>query len=313
MIFQFYWFIWEDNFKCSTWNTIRNNKMTSEKTTPYLICKDHTVSNKYFELIYNYELDMLVTKPQPTTIELPSYYESDAYISHTDSKKSITDKLYQTVKKYALYKKLQLINSFETSGKNILDVGCGTGDFLLTCKKNGWNITGVEPNVKVKKIAVDKLNMKLFSDITQLNSKKFDVITLWHALEHVQNLTTHVENVKSLLKPNGVLIVAVPNFKSYDATFYRQFWAAYDVPRHLWHFSKQAIELLFLKQKMKVVKILPMKFDSFYVSLLSEKYKTGKTNYLKAFYIGLVSNFKALSSKEYSSLIYLIKNTKNSF
>lgn len=286
-------------------------KMTGEKITPYLTCKDHTVSNKYFELIYNNELDMLETEPQPTTLELTSYYKSDAYISHTDSKRSITDKLYQIVKKYALYKKLQLINSFKTSGKKLLDVGCGTGDFLLTCKKKGWNVTGVEPNIKAKKIAVDKLNAELFSNITLISSQKFDVITLWHVLEHVPNLTAHIENVKSLLKTNGVLIVAVPNFKSYDATFYKQFWAAFDVPRHLWHFSKQAIQGLFSKQRMEVVKILPMKFDSFYISLLSEKYKTGKTNYLNAFYIGLVSNIKALRTKEYSSLIYIIKNTEN--
>jgi len=284
------------------------------ETTHYLTCKDYTVTNKIFDLLYDKELDMLETFPQPRKEELLGYYESDDYISHTDSKKSGTDKLYQFVKKISLGSKLKLINSFKTSDKNLLDVGCGTGDFLLTCKNNGWKVTGVEPNPKAKISAENKLTVEsaseIYSEINQLkNEAQFDVITLWHVLEHVPNLETYISTLKLLLKPNGILIIAVPNFKSYDANYYKQFWAAFDVPRHLWHFSKKSIQGLFAKQEMSVVKILPMVFDSFYVSLLSEKYKNGKSNFLKAFYIGLVSNIKAIGTKEYSSLIYIIKNT----
>lgn len=283
------------------------------ETTHYLTCKDYTVSNKKFDLLYHETLDMLVTFPQPKAEELAGYYESDDYISHTDSKKSGTDKLYQIVKKIALASKLKLINSFKTADKNLLDVGCGTGDFLLTCKNNGWKVIGVEPNAKARISAEDKLKREsaseIYFEINQLNNEaQFDVITLWHVLEHVPNLEIYLEALKLRLKPNGTLIVAVPNFKSYDANYYKQFWAAYDVPRHLWHFSKKSIQGLFAKQKMIVVKILPMVFDSFYVSLLSEKYKNGKSNFLKAFYIGLISNLKAMGTKEYSSLIYIIKN-----
>jgi ubiquinone/menaquinone biosynthesis C-methylase UbiE len=211
---------------------------------------------------------------------------------------------------------LKLINSFKTADKNLLDVGCGTGDFLLICKNSGWTVTGVEPNVKAKIAAENKLKGKsdseIYSEINQLKSEaQFDVITLWHVLEHVPNLEAYISTLKKLLKPNGVLIVAVPNFKSYDASYYKQFWAAFDVPRHLWHFSKKSIHLLFEKHEMSVVKILPMWFDSFYVSLLSEKYKNVKGNFLKAFCIGLISNIKAISTKEYSSLIYILKNAKN--
>ncbi|WP_372768233.1 class I SAM-dependent methyltransferase [Lutibacter sp.] len=284
------------------------------ETTHYLTCKDYTVSNKIFDLLYHEALDMLETFPQPKIEELSGYYESDDYISHTDSKKSGTEKLYQFVKKIALGSKLKLINSFKTTDKNLLDVGCGTGDFLLTCKNNGWKVTGVEPNPKAKISAENKLRVesdsKIYSEINHLkNEAKFDVITLWHVLEHVPNLDIYISTLKLLLKPNGVLIIAVPNFKSYDANYYKQFWAAFDVPRHLWHFSKKSIQGLFAKQEMSVIKILPMVFDSFYVSLLSEKYKNGKSNFLKAFYIGLISNIKAMGTKEYSSLIYLIKNT----
>ncbi|MDP3360015.1 MAG: class I SAM-dependent methyltransferase [Lutibacter sp.] len=291
------------------------NKMIPE-TTHFLTCKDYTVSNNKFDLLYDGKLDMLETFPQPKPEELSGYYESDDYISHTDSKETVVDKLYQIVKKHALSNKLKLINSFKTADKNLLDVGCGTGDFLLICKNNGWKVTGVEPNAKAKIFAENKLNGKsaseIYPKINQINNEaQFDVITLWHVLEHVPNLEAYISTLKKLLKPNGVLIVAVPNFKSYDAHHYKQFWAAFDVPRHLWHFSKKSIHLLFEKHKMSVVKILPMWFDSFYVSLLSEKYKNGKGNFLKAFYIGFISNIKAISTKEHSSLIYLLKNAKN--
>ena len=288
--------------------------MISE-TTHYLTCKDFTVSNKNFDLVYHQEFDMLETFPQPKAEELSGYYESDAYISHTDSKETIIDKLYQIVKKITLSNKLKLLNSFKTADKNLLDVGCGTGDFLLICKNNGWTVTGVEPNEKAKNTTKNKLrgtqDPEIYSEINQLISEaQFDVITLWHVLEHVPNLEAYISTLKKLLKPNGVLIVAVPNFKSYDANYYKQFWAAFDVPRHLWHFSKKSIQLLFGKHEMRVVKILPMWFDSFYVSLLSEKYKNGKGNFVKAFYVGFMSNLKAIASREHSSLIYLLKNAK---
>ncbi len=288
--------------------------MSSEKVR-YLTCKDYTVSAKNFDLLYHSAMDMLETFPQPKAEELSGYYESDDYISHTDSKETVIDQLYQIVKKHALTNKLKLINSFKTADKNLLDIGCGTGDFLLVCKNNGWKVTGVEPNAKAKITADNKLkgtsDSEVYDEINQLkNEAQFDVITLWHVLEHVPNLEAYISTLKKLLKPNGVLIVAVPNFKSFDANYYKQYWAAFDVPRHLWHFSQKSIQLLFSKQEMNVVKILPMWFDSFYVSLLSEKYKNGKSNFLKAFYIGLISNMKAMSTKEYSSLIYILKKAK---
>ncbi|REE83614.1 methyltransferase family protein [Lutibacter oceani] len=286
--------------------------MNSKKEL-FLTCKDYTVSNKKFDLLYNSEFEMLETHPAPKGNELASYYESEDYISHTDSKKSLVDKVYQIVKKVALKNKLKLINSFKTEEKNLLDVGCGTGDFLLTCKNNGWNVVGVEPNKNARNLTETKLfgntSTHIFSDLDVLNSKQFDVITLWHVLEHVPDLEVYISKLKLLLKPNGVLVIAVPNFKSYDASYYKQYWAAFDVPRHLWHFSKNSIQKLFSREEMNVEKILPMKFDSFYVSLLSEKYKNSKSNFLKAFYVGLTSNMKAMSSNEYSSLIYIIKNS----
>ena len=272
----------------------------------FLVCKDHSVTKEEFKLIKDVESDMLVTTPQPDAENLFKYYDSDDYISHTDSKRSLFEKVYQLIKQYSLHKKLRIINRFSPTKGTLLDVGAGTGDFLQCSKKGGWQIQGVEPNIKARKLA-DEKGVHLLDDIDEVTNQKFDVITLWHVLEHIPNLESYIIKLKGLLKDNGILVIAVPNYKSYDAKYYKEFWAAYDVPRHLWHFSIKSIKLLFSKEKMKVVKILPMVFDSYYVSLLSEKYKTGKMNYINALFVASVSNLKAKFNKNYSSLIYIIK------
>jgi len=275
----------------------------------FLTVIDYSVSKETFDLYYDQDLDLLITSPQPSPENLGRYYESNDYISHTDSKRSLFEKAYHFVKGIALKNKLNLINNCSSSKGNLLDIGAGTGDFLFTAKQNGWETIGVEPSEKAKGIAIGK-GIK-FSDSTQdLESHSFDVITMWHVLEHVPNLEIQIKELKRLVKPNGTIIIAVPNFKSYDANYYGKFWAAFDVPIHFWHFSKTAIQLLFEKENIKLEKVLPMKFDSFYVSLLSEKYKKGKMNFVKAIWIGLVSNWKAKSSLEYSSHIYVLKNNE---
>ncbi|WP_163398671.1 class I SAM-dependent methyltransferase [Flavobacterium fluviatile] len=273
----------------------------------FLTVKDHSVSKEIFELYYDENLDMLITSPQPDFENLGRYYESEDYISHTDNKRSVFEKAYHFVKNIALKNKLNLINLEQSKKGKILDIGAGTGDFLLTAKNDGWKTIGVEPSEKAKEIAKRK-GISFVEEFSELENNSFDVITMWHVLEHVPNLELQIQELKRLLKPTGTLIVAVPNFKSYDANHYGEFWAAFDVPIHFWHFSKKSIKSLFEKVDIKLEKVLPMKFDSFYVSLLSEKYKTGKMNFIKAFFIGLRSNLKASSTKEYSSHIYVLKN-----
>ena len=273
---------------------------------PFMSCKDYTVSKESYELLLNQDYDLLVTLPVPSDLE--NYYKSEEYISHTNSNKSFIDKIYQRVRKRTLQSKLKLINSFNFSDKKLLDVGSGTGDFLATCKNDNWKVFGVEPSQEARSIS-EKKGIVSMNNLSELKENNFDVITLWHVLEHVENLYEYLEILQSKLKPNGILIIAVPNYKSYDSKYYKEHWAAFDVPRHLWHFSQSSIEKLFAKFSMKVEKTIPMKYDSYYVSMLSEKYKSGKTNFLKAFYIGFVSNLKARSTSEYSSLIYVIKNT----
>ncbi|GAA6769078.1 class I SAM-dependent methyltransferase [Flavobacterium sp. CGRL1] len=274
----------------------------------FLTVKDHSVSKEIFDLYYDENLDMLITSPQPDLENLGRYYESEDYISHTDNKRSVFEKAYHFVKSIALKNKLNLINSEQSQKGKILDIGAGTGDFLLTAKNDGWNVIGIEPSDRAKNIAKQK-GISFAEETASLENNSFDVITMWHVLEHVPNLELQIQELKRLLKPTGTLIVAVPNFKSFDAEHYGEFWAAFDVPIHFWHFSKKAIKSLFEKVDMKLEKVLPMKFDSFYVSLLSEKYKTGKMNFVRAFFIGLRSNLKASSTKEYSSHIYVLKNS----
>ena len=273
--------------------------------TTLLNCKDNTVSGEHFEVMAHKEYEMLVTSPVPKNLE--KYYKSESYISHTDSKKTFFDKIYQAVKNHTLKQKLLLLNSFKSSSKSVLDFGAGTGDFLKICKNNNWQVLGIEPSAEARENAVKK-GVHLKENLLDVTNQKFDVITLWHVLEHVENLKSTIKVLKSLLQPEGRIVVAVPNYKSYDAAFYKEHWAAYDVPRHLWHFSQKSIHKLFLEAEMIVEETLPMKFDSYYVSLLSEKYKTGKSNPIKAFYRGFLSNRSAKSTTEYSSLIYVIKN-----
>jgi 2-polyprenyl-3-methyl-5-hydroxy-6-metoxy-1,4-benzoquinol methylase len=284
--------------------------MDFSKNNVYLTVKDYSVSGEEFQLLLDEQLQLLKTHPQPVPEKLGTYYESDDYISHTDGKRSLFEKLYHTVKQKALRDKISLIHQFHSKKGKILDIGAGTGDFLVIAAKNGWKTTGLEPSVKAKAIAKSK-GVNFVKALSEIEDNSADVVTMWHVLEHVPDIEAHISELKRIVKPDGIIIIAVPNFKSYDAQYYGRYWAAYDVPRHLWHFSKTAIKMLFEKQQMELIKIKPMKFDSFYVSLLSEKYKNGKMSFVKGFLTGLRSNLKAAQNFEYSSHIYILKHAKN--
>ena len=268
--------------------------------------KDYFLTGEKFEIYEDSETEVLYTLPQPIE-NLGKYYESKNYISHTDGKKSIFERFYQMAKSINLNNKLELINKVG-NGKKILDYGCGVGDFLEHLQKNGYDVLGMEPNDSARKIAQSKIgNKKVTSTELEHNDQKFDIITLWHVLEHIPNLNEIIGELKNHLTDNGVLIIAVPNHQSYDAKYYGKYWAAYDVPRHLWHFSDKSMSNLLSNFGMKIDKISPMKLDAFYVSLLSEKYKGNKFGYFNAIKVALKSNYLAKNNGQYSSLIYIIK------
>ncbi|HEX8269243.1 MAG TPA: class I SAM-dependent methyltransferase [Flavobacterium sp.] len=279
---------------------------------PFLIVVDHSVTKETFELHHNVELDMLITKPRPEDNELHRYYESEEYISHTDSKRSLFDRIYQQVRIIALRSKLHIISKHHKLKGNLLDIGAGTGDFLVAAKAKGWLTVGFEPSSRARTIAINK-GVELVEATESISAKSIDVITMWHVLEHVPDPRKQLAELKRILKEDGTIFIAVPNFKSHDAQHYGKYWAAYDVPRHLYHFSKTAISKLCAEQDLEVIAVLPMLFDSFYVSLLSEKYKTGSIKYFSGFWRGLLSNVKASLKNEYSSHIYVIKTSKKQF
>ena len=271
---------------------------------PSIKTKDFSVSKEEFYLEYDKEYDLYKTSPVPENLN--KYYESEDYISHTDSKKGLIEKLYQLAKKITLKSKERLLENLNiTSDKTILDIGCGTGSFLEELKKNDWKTIGVEPNFLAKEKTIKK-GIRCFNETKAIHDK-FSIITMWHVLEHVTDLQKQFSELHRLIDSNGKVIIAVPNFKSYDAKFYKKYWAAFDVPRHIWHFSESAISKLAEENNFKLIKTKPMWFDSFYVSLLSEKYKSGSINYLRAFSVGLFSNLKAIKNSQFSSKIYILE------
>ena len=274
---------------------------------PFLVCKDYTVSQEQFNIVSCKSCGFIFTNPRPYNDVLGNYYKAESYVSHTNSKKGIVNKLYHAVRNHTLKSKIQMVSSYVSRG-TILDYGCGTGMFLSAINKAGWETFGMEPDDNARKMASEQ-GLNVFSDKDRVNTyitdKKFNAITLWHVLEHVTDMPETLSFFKNKLNKDGVLIIAVPNHASYDAEYYKEFWAAYDVPRHLHHFDIKSMTSLVEQAGFKLQETKPMKFDSFYVSMLSEKYKTGSVNLIKAFWIGLKSNLKAKDSHSYSSTIYV--------
>ena len=246
----------------------------------------------------------------PDKNEIEKYYKSENYISHSDTKKGLINSLYHRVRKRTLNDKRKIVEKFtKLSTGKVLDIGAGTGAFLNTMDKAGWEVTGLEPDEPARENAKKLYGLSLLppQELFKLQPQSFDAITLWHVLEHVHELHEYMDQLKKLLKPTGCLFIAVPNYTCYDEKVYKEFWAAYDVPRHLYHFSPTSITQLLLQHGLQLKEIKPMWYDSFYVSMLSEKYKTGKNNFLNACWNGYVSNWKALFNKERcSSIIYIV-------
>lgn len=275
---------------------------------PFLTAQDYTVSQKNFTIKKCCQCGLGITSPRPSAATIDSFYQSENYISHSGGSKTLLDRAYLLARNFTLAWKYRLVSQLYTTPARILDYGCGTGDFIFYLKTRGWNTIGVEPSEIARNKGLQKqldVRPKL-----ELVSEKFEIITLWHVLEHVHEIHEVVEQLKSLLTGNGYLLIAVPNHLSFDAVHYQSYWAGYDVPRHLWHFSKFTMEQFLSEHQLKLEKVIPMKLDAYYVSLLSEQYKKPAANrmvaFIKGLFIGLKSNLHASHTGEYSSLIYVI-------
>jgi 2-polyprenyl-3-methyl-5-hydroxy-6-metoxy-1,4-benzoquinol methylase len=275
----------------------------------HLELKDYFLTEEEFSILKCTSCGLLTTFPQPLPSEIGKYYKSSNYISHATEAKSIEAFIYNFVRKKTLGSKLSLIRK-HSEGNRLLDIGCATGTFLDYCRSKGYIVQGVEPDDNARNYAINQLNLTVndLDILPDLKENSFDVITMWHVLEHVNDIQERMRLVNRLLTKNGTAFIALPNPLSYDAQYYKEHWAAYDVPRHLYHFTSSSFKVLAESHGMQITKIIPMVFDSFYISLLSERYVNGKGSYLKALYRGLKSNMHAYSNnKNYSSLIYVLK------
>ncbi|GAA4315951.1 class I SAM-dependent methyltransferase [Compostibacter hankyongensis] len=286
----------------------------SESIHPALKARDHTVSGKIFSIWHCDACTGRFTQDAPDEAESGKYYQSEAYISHSDTRKGIINRLYHIARGRAMQQKKHWVTRY--SGHHtgaLLDIGCGTGAFLATMKQAGWQVTGIEPDETARKnaLALHRVEPLTPDALFSLPDGAFRVITLWHVLEHVHALHEYMDEMLRLLQPGGTLFLALPNFTAADALYYKADWAAYDVPRHLYHFSPAALASLAGQQGFRVGHQIPMPFDAFYISLLSEKYRHGHTRLPAGFLQGLRS---WLHARKYparsSSLTYVLRPSR---
>ena len=275
----------------------------------FLSVTDFTVSRETFKIVECKRCHLKYTNPRPAEKLLGSYYESETYISHSDTNAGFISKAYKAVRTISLRRKCALINSLGSTHKTILDIGCGTGAFLNTMSEDNWKTTGIEPNDSARAKAVAKYGLTVYEEkFLDEAPIQYDVITLWHVLEHVYHLRKRLNEILQRMHSGSTLVVAVPNCDSSDAKYYQQYWAAYDVPRHLYHFNPSTMESLMDDNGLRVVQKVTMPFDAYYVAMLSEKYKNSKQNLIGAMYQGVLSNLHSVKEVDKcSSIVYIIK------
>ncbi|MDP4128604.1 MAG: class I SAM-dependent methyltransferase [Bacteroidota bacterium] len=281
----------------------------SEQVHFALSARDQTVSGEFFEIWTCNHCSLRFTRNAPPPENIGRYYQSENYISHSNTHKGLVNTLYHRVRNLTLASKFRLVQSATGLKQgDHLDIGAGTGAFVKFMSEKGWRSQGIEPDESARRNALTDHQTHLHpaEAFPSVPSASLDAITLWHVLEHVHDLHPYLQHIKKLLRPSGRLFIAVPNYTSYDGMKYRENWAAYDVPRHLYHFSPASMKYLLNANGFKLIRTEPMWFDSFYISLLSEKYAKGRAPLFNGFLTGAVSNMKAVLDKERcSSLIYV--------
>src|SRR5690554_6703880 len=285
---------------------IRNCPVCEDtKFNSFLEVTDYMVTKEKFNIVKCDACGFHFTNPIPQPEKIGDYYKSKEYISHSSSKKGMINFLYNQVRSITLKEKVKWLKN-ETEGNRLLDIGSGTGHFLKVANNSGFEGIGIEPDTDARDFAHKNNHIRSSSqeELYNIEKNSFDVITMWHVLEHIYELRKDLQVVHNILKTGGKLFIAVPNMHAYDARYYKKFWAAYDVPRHLYHFRQTDVSRLLLDFGFDLKKVIPMKYDAYYVSMLSEKYK--KRFSLFGVIIGFISNLKA-KKYGYSSQVYVFE------
>ena len=276
-------------------------------------CLDHFISGEAFSIMKCANCGFLFTQDPPDENEIALYYKSEAYISHSDTSKGLLNKLYRHARRLMLSRKYSLIKSILGSGTGqILDIGSGTGYFQAYLTRKGWSATGIEINSDAREYAKRTFSVESYSpdQLIRFHSSSFDFITMWHSLEHFHDPGYYLKSAQNILKDNGYLIIALPNHNSFDAEFYGKYWAAWDVPRHLWHFGPSSVKAFIERFGFTLRSVHRLPLDSFYVSLLSERYRKSVFPLIQGSLIGFVSWITSLLRKNRSSsLIYIFEKS----
>lgn len=276
------------------------------KFNNFKICKDYLTTGESFALVKCAKCQLVYTNPRPTVEAIGKYYKSEEYISHTNNANTLINRLYKIAQIYSFSYKRRIISKY-TQPKSILDFGCGTGNFLTYLKSKGLNTYGYEPNQEARNEAERQLKKRIFHTLDEVReNSKYDIITAWHVIEHVHELRHTLKQLRKSLNDGGYLIIALPNQNSADSMFYNTDWAAFDVPRHLYHFNQEAFARLTKAVRLNLVDVHPLKLDAYYVSILSEKNRHNKRYIIEGLKQGYLSNQQAKKTGEYSSLIYIL-------
>jgi SAM-dependent methyltransferase len=288
-----------------------------------MTCRDDYATGETFSLWRCRDCGFLLTQEAPVEAEIGRYYETPDYISHSDTHRGLMNRVYHWVRRFMLSRKAQLVEkavgrtqgrrSSAGGGRKALDIGTGTGYFPHTLQERGWQVTAIEKNASARQFARSHFGLDVQPDEAlwsqALAAGSFDAITLWHVMEHLEHLNEVWERLRQLLKADGALVVAVPNPTSYDARHYGARWAAYDTPRHLWHFAPAVMERLAAKHGFELTTSHAMPFDAFYVSMLTEKYLGSKAYFARGLWTGLKAWMSTWAGhkERSSSLIYVFR------
>jgi SAM-dependent methyltransferase len=283
----------------------------SKELKQAMACVDSFVSGEEFSLYTCEYCKFLFTQNFPDEEAMDRYYEAPDYVSHSDTHKGLMNQLYHVVRRMMLRRKVRRVirESHRKEGR-LLDYGAGTGYFAAAMQRKGWSVEAMEKSERARSFAQAHFGLECLppEKLADCAPEQYDVITLWHVMEHIEKVNEAWATFHRLLKADGILVAAVPNGDSYDAQKYGKAWAAYDVPRHLWHFTPDTMRLFGAKHDFVLAGSYPMPFDAFYISMLSEKGLRRRFPLLRGTWSGMVGGLNAIGNKERSSsIVYVFK------